>query len=181
MTRLSQIHFELCTATAIYRFLKSGHYFWNTLYNINISAARYNAAARKLFTDKNPSMSLSLSCRFWKQKNLCRKRISLKTKESINKKVMWPSITSSSEVTEIYLKRLGLGSSSQSLCQTELFGHDHDILSTLIMLCLSISNNYYTWHANPEDSVTKIRFWGPHPINFGVLILVFVNMLETPL
>ena len=128
MTRLSQIHFELCTATAIYRFLKSGHYFWNTLYNINISAARYNAAARKLFTDKNPSMSLSLSCRFWKQKNLCRKRISLKTKESINKKVMWPSITSSSEVTEIYLKEQ-VGSSSQSFYQTELFGND--ILNTL--------------------------------------------------
>ena len=35
-----------------------------------------------------------------------------------------------------------------------------------------------------EDSVTKIwkfDFLGPHPINIGVLILVFVNILETPL
>ena len=35
-----------------------------------------------------------------------------------------------------------------------------------------------------EDSVTKIwkyDFLGPHPINIEVLILVFVNMSETPL
>ena len=35
-----------------------------------------------------------------------------------------------------------------------------------------------------EDSVTEIQkfnFLGAHPINIEVLILVFVNMLETPL
>ena len=35
-----------------------------------------------------------------------------------------------------------------------------------------------------ENSVTKIwksDFLGPHPINIEVLILVFVNMLETPI
>ena len=35
-----------------------------------------------------------------------------------------------------------------------------------------------------EDSVTKIckfDFFGPHPINIDVLILVSVNMSETPL
>ena len=54
--------------------------------------------------------------------------------------------------------------------------------SVLYLRVIALQMAYCTYLF--EDSVTKIwkfDFFGPHPINIEVLILVFVNMLETPL